>query len=798
MSIRLLGSHEAYHYCDPESFAFETTAEIDGVTRFIGQERALEAVGFGIGIRHQGFNLFVLGPEGSGRHSVVQSFIDEKAVSEPTPNDWCYVQNFKISHRPIALEFDPGTGPIFQQEIDELIDMLKTTIPAVIEGEDYQAQRHAIKENLEKNIDAIYHDVEDRAKEEGVAVLKTEQGILFTARDKEGAPMNSEAFLAQPKKERKRVERLIEKYQGELTQGIHQVSILKREAEEQGRKLKKETACRTVLHLISKLHIKYKANEAVVSHLKDLEEEITENVDDFLQTHDPGEKNPFIGILAPSTTFHQYEVNVLLSNEKQGAPVVYEDLPTYQNLHGRIEHRASMGVLSTHFTLIQKGSLHKANGGYLIIDAGRLLRQPFAYEGLKRTLRSEKIRIESVEKLLGLISTVSLKPEPIPLQTKVVLIGDPVLYYLLNAYDPEFQTLFKVQADFEHTMVRNEENQQLYASLLANLTSSKGLLPLHRQAVAKVIEQAAREAGDRDKLSLHLSGFVDLLQEADYLARKEKKECIGGEVIDDAITAVKRRSNRVKDRIQESLHEGIRSIETSGSRVGQVNGLSVMALGKSMFGLPTRITAQTRPGDSKLVDIEREVKLGGALHSKGVLILEAYLSSCYARTIPLSLRASLVFEQSYGGVDGDSASCAELCALLSSLAEVPIKQNMAITGSISQFGEVQAIGGVNEKIEGFFDICRHRGLSGDQGVIIPAVNKRHLMLKKSVLEAVDAKQFHLYGIDTVDDALELLTGMKAGKRGDDDVFEKDSFNGLVESRLYSFARNLQKFKQKKK
>lgn len=795
MAIRLLSSQEAYHYCNPDKFTFETTAEVDGVTRFIGQERALEAVGFGIGIRHQGFNLFVLGPEGFGRHSVVQSFIDEKAVSEETPTDWCYVQNFKHGHRPLALEFEPGMGAIFQKEMDELIDMLKTTIPTVIEGEDYQSRKLGITESLQQKIDALYHGVEERAKEEGIAVIKTEQGILFTARDAEQKPMSSQDFMALPKEERKSYESLIEKYQLELQQAINQVSILKREAEEKGRVLKKETARLTVSHLISALYVKYKENEPVISYLKDVEEEITENVDDFLRAHEPEKGNPFIGILSPAATFHQYKVNVLVSHEEKGAPVIYEDLPTYQNLHGRIEHHAKMGVLSTHFTLIQKGSLHQANGGYLIIDAGRLLRQPFAYEGLKRTLRSEKIRIEPVERLLGLMSTVTLEPEPIPLQTKVVLIGDPMLYYLLNAYDPEFQSLFKVQADFEHTMVWNEENQQLYVSLLANLTSSKGLLPLHRQAVAKVIEQAAREASDREKLSLHLSGFVDLLQEADYLARKGNNEYIGVEVIEAAISTAKRRGDRVKDRIQEGIHEGIRRIETSGSKIGQINGLSVMQLGNSYFGMPTRITAQTRPGGGKLIDIEREVKLGGALHSKGVLILEAYLSATYAYTIPLSLRASLVFEQSYGGVDGDSASCAELCALLSSLAKVPLKQSLAITGSISQLGEVQAIGGVNEKIEGFFDICRHRGLNGEQGVIIPAANIRHLMLKKSVLDAIDAKRFQLYGVDTVDDALELLTGLQAGRRGEEDVFEKDSVNRLVEEQLYCFARDLQEFKQ---
>lgn len=794
MTIRSITADEAYHHCDPEEFAFETTEEVEDLTRFIGQNRALEAVDFGIGIRHEGFNLFVIGPEGSGRHSVVQSFINEKAGHEPTPNDWCYVHNFNHPHKPLTLEFPPGKSLLFKQEMHDLIDMLKTTIPAVFEGEDFRTRNKGINDNLQQKIEKLYHGVEKRARKESISVVRGEQGILFAPIDGSGTTLNAEDFRKLPEEVRKKIEKAIEKVQSELQQAIHEISILKRNAEEQGRKLKKETAGLAVSHLIDTLKTKYKDQEKIIAYLDNVEKEITERVDDFLPPS--GKQNEiFLPLVSPTPSFNQYEVNVLVTHEKKGAPVVYEDMPTYQNLHGRIEHKAKMGMLSTNFTLIQPGSLHQANGGYLILDARRLLIQPFAYEGLKRTLRAQHIRIEPVERLLGLMSTVTLEPKPIPLETKVVLIGAPLIYYLLNYHDPEFQSLFKVQADFEHSMNRTAESHQLFGALLASLARDKKLLPLHRTAVSRVIEQAAREAGDREKLSLHIRKFADLIKEADYLARQKEKKYIEAMEIEEALTAGRKRGGRIKDRMFEAIEEGIRHIATSGEKVGQVNGLSVILLGSDSFGSPSRITALTRPGKGGIVDIEREVELGGPIHSKGVMILDSFLSSRYARTIPLGLRASLVFEQSYGDIDGDSASCAELCALLSSLADVPVRQSMAITGSVSQQGEVQAIGGVNEKIEGFFDVCNQRGLTGKEGVIIPATNVRHLMLKKEVVQAISEESFFVYPVANVDGAIEILTGVPAGERDHDGNYPEESVNGRVEAGLVRFARDIQKFEK---
>jgi len=680
----------------------------------------------------------------------------------------------------------------------DLIDMLQTTIPAILEGEDYRARSNAINNVTNQKIEKLYKEVEQEAKSENIAVVKSEQGILFTTMGDDGKPLDTDAFLKLPEERRKKIEKLIEKYQRKLQDAINKISIIKRDAEKLHRKLKKETAKLSVSYMINTLRSKYAGQSHITEYLSEVEEEITERVDDFI--HQPSrESESLMTLVSKQTpTFDQYEVNVLVSDGEKGAPVIYEDMPNFQNLHGRIEHKVKMGVLSTHFTLIKPGSLHRANGGYIIIDARRLLMQPYAYEGLKRTLRSQAVRIEPIERLLGLMSTVSLEPEPIPLDVKVVLVGEPYIYYLLNYYDPEFSSLFKVQADFEQTMDRSTDNQRLFGELLANLARDKKLLPLHKAAVARVIEQGAREAGDSGKLSLHIEKFSDLVHEADYLAQKKDKSHIEVTEIEEAIDARKRRGGWIRDRVFEAIEKGIKNIETAGEKVGQINGLSIISLGDDMFGMPTRITALTRPGKGEIVDIEREVDLGGPIHSKGVMILSSFLSSRYARQIPLGLKASLVFEQSYGGVDGDSASCAELCALMSSLADVPIKQCMGITGSISQKGEVQAIGGVNEKIEGFFDICRKRKYSGEEAVIIPKANIRHLMLKQEVVAAIKEGTFGVYAVSTVDEAIELLTGMEAGNPDDSGNYPAGSMNGLVESTLHRFATDIREFTQKEK
>ncbi|MEJ2692342.1 MAG: Lon protease family protein [Candidatus Thiodiazotropha sp.] len=548
-------------------------------------------------------------------------------------------------------------------------------------------------------------------------------------------------------------------------------------------------------HLLDALRETFKDLEAVIAYLDRVEEDVIDNFPQFLP-HEERKPN-LLGLAMLQQDegppwHYRYRVNLLLAHEANGgAPIVYEDLPGYNNLVGRIEHRAHLGALETDFTMIRPGALHRANGGYLILDAMKLLTQPFAWQSLKRVLQSGEIRIESLAQITSLISTLSLEPEPIPLDIKVVLLGDRNIYYLLEAYDPEFCELFKVMADFDDRLVRDAENEQRFAQLIANVVRQKSLRHLDREAVARTIDHSMRLADDNERLSSHMRSLADLLQEADYWAGENAHDITTRADVQQAIEAQIHRADRIRERLQEEVERGTLLIATEGEQVGQINGLSVLMLGGFRFGHPTRITARARLGKGQVVDIEREVELGGPIHSKGVYILSGFLAGRYAHDYPLSLSASLVFEQSYGAVEGDSASSAELYALLSALAGIPIKQSFAVTGSVNQLGEVQAIGGVNEKIEGFFDICRARGLDGQQGVLIPASNVKHLMLREDVVEAVRQGEFAIYPVATIDQGIEQLTGLPAGERNDKGEFPQNSFNRRVEETLIRFTRRLQ-------
>lgn len=795
MAIQKIDAEKACSRCPVEMLGFSTTDEVRDVVQIAGQDRALEAVEFGIGIEHKGFNLFVIGPQGTGRHTVIRSFIDQKALGSKPPSDWCYVNNFTQPHRPLALEFPQGNANIFKHEMRNLVDMLQVSFTTIFEGDEYKARVKAINEEFKRRVERVYRQIEESAKRESIAVVKSDQGIMVAPMDGEGNILDAEAFLKLPQSIRQRIDELIEKYQNELQEGMQKIMAARRDAESQKKRLKDDLARQAVATMLAALKTKYRERQDLLTYFAAVENDIVEHADDFLQRSAENGKENILSLMSGhQPSFDRYEVNILVSHASNSAPVVYEDLPNFQNLHGRIENLARMGMLTTHFTLIKPGSLHMANGGYIIIDARRLLLQPYAYEGLKRTLRAQQIRIEPLERLLGLMNTVTLEPEPIPLRAKVVLIGDAFLYYLLKQYDPEFDSLFKVQVDFEHAMDRSPENLKVYVSLITGMVRSENLLPLAGSAVARLIEQSSRMAGDAGKVSLYLEQLATIIKEADHIARKEQAGTVEAVHIQQALDAARRRESRIRDRMFEMIEHNIRRIETSGAAVGQVNGLSVVGLGSSYFGLPTRITALTRQGkEGELIDIEKKVELGGPIHSKGVLILESFLRSRYLLHLPICLRASLVFEQSYGGVDGDSASVAELCVLLSSLAGIPIRQDLAITGAISQRGEVQAIGGVNEKIEGFFDLCFSRGLTGSQGVVIPQANVRHLMLKDQVVAAVREGIFHLWSVAEVDDAVALLTGVDAGVRDENGSYPADSVNGMVEATLLRFVEDIRTF-----
>ena len=802
---------------DPEEFGFESTSELEETLDIIGQERAVEAIRFGVGIRQDGYNLYALGPTGMGKHDVVEKFLEHQAADEPPPSDWCYVHNFEHPNRPRILELPAGEGQPFSEDMSRLVEDMQAAIPAAFESEDYQTRRQAIDEEFQERQEEAFEAVHRDAEERDITILRTPAGIAL-APVRQGEVIPPGEFENLPDEEREEVEEAIQELQEEMQEALKLVPRWERERRDKTRKLNREVMNFAVEGPIDELREKYADNGVVLEYLDEVQEDIVDHAPDFMRaaqegqdkrsgpamTNDlsmnnlsgpmPGQQSPGQSANTTAIVFRRYQVNVIVDNtDAEGAPVVYEDQPTLDNLTGRVEYLAQFGALLTDFNLIRSGAMHRANGGYLILDARKVLLQPFAWEQLKRVLHSGEIAIESRQQMMGLANTVSLEPEKMPLDIKVVLLGGRRLYYLLSELDPEFLELFKVAADFEHDMERNGDSAARYAQYLNKLIDDDEFRPFSNAAIARVCDRSSREAGDKEKFSTHAETIRDLLREADYWAGQRDTETVAPEDVQKAIDTRVRRNSRVRDRIVEQIERDTVLIDSDGAEVGQVNGLAVMQLGQSAFGKPSRITARVRLGKGEVVDIEREVDLGGPLHSKGVMILSGYLGARFARRFPLSLSASLVFEQSYGGVDGDSASLAELCALKSALAEAPLAQNIAVTGSVNQHGRVQAIGGVNEKIEGFFDICNFRGLTGDQGVIIPESNIKHLMLRRDVVEAVEEKKFSVWGVEHVDEAISVLTGIKAGTVDKKGQFPDDSLNARVQQRLQQMAEQAVEF-----
>lgn len=769
--------------CDATHFKFTTTADLDELTEIIGQERALAAVRFGIGMRSEGYNLYVLGPPGTGKTTAVRQYLEQLVVTAPKPDDWCYVNRFDEPQRPRALRLPAGRGTALRSDLARLMEEISGAIPAAFEGKAYQDAIRKLEEDLKTRQELGFEALQEEAGKRDLALVRTPGGFLFT-------PVRNGEVLAPDEidklsgRERERLEADREALGERLETLMREITGWRRETRDKVRELNDQVTLEALRLLTVELRERYADLPEVIDYFDALEQDVLEHVDDFRKQEESPLGRMF-GAQQEPVTGRRYEVNLIVdhSDDGDGAPVVFEDHPTVHNLIGRIEHVAHMGALSTDFTLIRAGAIHRANGGYLVLDVLKLLTQPFAWDALKRALRAHKVHIESLGQMLSLVSTVSLEPEPIPLDLKVLLIGDRMIYYLLCQFDPDFSELFKVAADFEDRIERTSDSDLLYARLIGTLATKEKLRHFDRKAVGRVIEHVARLAGDAERMSTHMRSLADLLRESDYWARHAGCDLVGTVHVQQAIDAQRNRSGRIRERIQEAIQRGIILIDSGGARAGQVNGLSVLQLGDVAFGQPSRITATARLGEGEVVDIEREVELGGALHSKGVLILAAYLAAHYAAERPLSLRATLVFEQSYAGVDGDSASVAELVALLSALADAPVRQSLAVTGSVNQHGQVQAIGGVNEKIEGFFELCQARGLSGDQGVIIPAANVPHLMLRADVVEAARDGKFHVWAVDHVDQAAALLTGLEAGQRDADGAFPEGSLNARVEARL---------------
>jgi lon-related putative ATP-dependent protease len=768
---------------------FQTTDDIEGPAGAIGQPRAVAAIELGVGMAEDGYNIFAFGLPGTGKESLIREFLEQSAKSQPSPPDLCYVHNFDDIHRPRLLALPSGTGSEFRRTMEQLVEELQTALVGALDSEEYHTRQQVINDEFKERPDRDLRAIADRAKAEGLALLRTPVGLAF-APLREGEVISGEDFEQLEKEEQERLKERMNAYQDEVQRTLRQLPKLNRERRERLRDLMREVTGLAVGHLIEEVKKKYENLPNVVEYLEAVQADVIENPKDFAESDQPSLPAILEGGGRPdnASTLRRFKVNVLVDHaDTVGAPIVSEDNPTYDNLIGRIEHLAQLGALVTDFTLIKGGALHRAHGGYLMLEAHKLLRNQYSWEGLKRALQSRRLRIESLGQALSLVSSVTLEPEPLPLKVQVILIGDPQLYYLLCQLDPDFEELFKVGADFEDRMDRTDENLERYTRLIAKLVREKGFPPLDGSALARMIEHSARLAGDRRKLTLQIATMVDLLREASYLARQDGKQVVTARHVDRAIEGRIYRADRMRDRFHEEIHRGRIMIDTDRAVIGQVNGVSVISLGKFAFGHPSRITARVRLGQGNVLDIEREVELGGRIHSKGVLILGAYLGARYAPEEPLSLSASLVFEQTYAGVEGDSASLAELIALISAISEVPIRQSYAVTGSVNQHGQVQAVGGVTEKVEGFFDICRGRGLTGNEGVVIPATNVENLVLRRDVREAIAQGDFHIYPVERVDQAIELLTERPAGERDAEGQYQAGTVNALVESRLMSLA-----------
>ncbi|MCC5858374.1 MAG: AAA family ATPase [Ectothiorhodospiraceae bacterium] len=777
--VEPLGPDDVYRRCPTDSFQFRDTSELETLDLLTAHRRAVDALDFGTEIESDGYNLFVLGDPGAGKHALVSRFLKRRAAEASVPPDWCYIYNFDEPSRPRYLKLPPGTGRKLRQDLDQLVEDLRTAIPAVFESEEYQNRVHELERVMQRRQREGLEAVRREAREHDIVMLTTPAGFTFAPAKGDGI-MEPEEFQKLSDQDRQRIERTMEILQRKLQQTIQQMPRLARELRQQVNALNEEMIQAAIGGPLEELYEAYRDQEGVIAHLEAIRNFIVEHVNAFVSD------NPDI---PPEAIFSRCRINLLVDNgDCRGAPVVYQDLPTHQHLVGRIEHHVRNGALLTDFSLIRPGALHRANGGYLLLDVRGVLMQPASWETLKRNLRAREICTESLEQAYGLISTVSLEPQPIPLDVKIVLMGDRLLYYLLSHYDPEFLELFKVQADLEDDLDRDDESQLLFARMIATLARDAGLRPLDPSGVAAVIEQASRLADDQKKVTARTRELGDLLREASYWAGKDGAGVISRTHVSRAVAQQVYRAERLRVRSLEAISRGTVMIATEGEAPAQVNGLSVLQLGSFAFGRPTRITATARPGKGQVVDIEREAKLGGPIHSKAVMILSRFLASRYAADGELSLSASLAFEQSYGGIEGDSASVAEVCALISAITRVPLRQSLAVTGSINQHGDVQAVGGVNQKVEGFFDVCAGAGTLDGHGVLLPASNVTHLMLRSDVREAVGEGRFRIYPVRTVDEALELLTGRPAGEPDADGVFPEDSLNRLVVERLQGFAR----------
>jgi lon-related putative ATP-dependent protease len=796
-NYRELSVEQLRRICDPTVFHFKSTAELPILKKIIGQDRAVRATSFGIDIDSPGYHIFAIGPAGTGKTSMIKDLLEHKSADQPVPDDWCYINNFDDNDKPRMLRLPAGEGSKLQSDMDRFVEKLSDEIPSAFETKEYEKEREKIDVKFQEKRQVLFEELEKATKSKGFSLLQTPRGIGL-APIVNGDVITQEQYDKLDEKESTEIEKRQAELQGELRLTIRQVQELDEEINGEVSRLDQEVIGYAVEHLINKIAEKYAALGAVMEFLQNVRTDILKNVDAFKQVKERDEAQqqlPFLALKADNKpNFDRYRVNLLVDNSKtHGAPVIFESNPTYPNLLGRVEHQARFGTLVTDFQMIKSGALHRANGGYLIIDARDILTKPMAWEGMKRALQDREIRLESMYESLGAISTRSLDPEPIPLDVKVVVIGDPMIYYMLYNLDEDLRELFKVKADFSAQMDWTEEALQQYARFIGTVCQEENLLPFAPSGVAKTIEQSARMVSHQKKLATKFRDIGDLIRQSSYWAHKNGHKYVQDNDVRQAIEEQNYRSNQWEEYVQEMINEGTILIDTEGETVGQVNGISVLPLGDYSFGKPSRITARTHVGKAGVINIDREIELGGRIHNKGVMILTGYLGEKFAQDIPLTFSTSITFEQIYEEVEGDSASSAELYALLSSLSGYPIRQGLAVTGSVNQRGQIQAIGGVNEKIEGFFEVCKMKGLTGKQGAIIPESNIKNLMLREDVVQAVREGKFHIYPVSTIDEGIGLLTGIEAGERNVEGKYPENTLNFAVQTRLKELAEKVQAF-----
>jgi len=771
--------------CDPKIFKFKNTSEVKPLDAVIGQERAVQAIEFGLNMKDRSYNIFVTGLAGTGKSTIVKDLVTKHAKKQPTPDEWCLVNNFKDEFRPRAIAVSRGKAARFSKKMNKVVEDLKKDLPKALAGDAYLKRLSKIKNKYSEESTDLYHQLEEFAAHQGLLIEQTETEYQVVP-VVNGTAITPEEFAGLSDDDKLTIEENMRLVQTEIDSKAREIDRIDQVLLTEVEDLMDEVAAEVVKARLNPVRTEFKDNTQVLAYLDSVQDDLIDNFNIFI-TSDKGEAPAELPWgKPPEPNFHQYRVNALVEQESaKGAPVIFESNPTYYNIFGRIEKRAYMGTINTDFTMIQAGSLLNANGGYLIMEIDSVFANPFVWEALKRTLRTQSLQIEDIAEETG-FGTISLKPQPIPLDVKVILLGDYEAFEYLQNEDPKFNKTFKVRADFDYEVKRNATTIQQYARFIARVCKEEDLLPFTAKSVAVMVEYGEKYVSDKNKLSIRFGPIHGVLKEADYWARKKRARVVAHKYVIKAFNKHRFRYNLYEQKIHDSYLNNQIMIDVDGEVVGQVNALAVYEIGEFAFGRPSRITAEIYMGKQGVVNIEREAELSGSTHDKGVLIMSGYLGRTFAQYHPLSVSISITFEQNYGGVDGDSASSTELYAIISSLSDIPIRQGIAVTGSVNQKGQIQAIGGVNYKVEGFFEVCKEKGLTGDQGVIIPRANKDNLMISKEVIDAVKRKKFHIYAVSTVEEGIELLTGVKAGKRKKNGEFPKGTVYDAVQKKLKAY------------